>query len=131
MRKQELKKIYWAIVEGKVMPETGTLKHKLAHGSHRATVSKDGKEAILHYKVIDQINTHSVVEIELQTGRYHQIRVQFSAIGHPVVGDTKYGAKTKLAKEAIALHHMKLEFCHPVTKELMVILCPAPKVTIH
>lgn len=130
MRGQELKKIYWAIVEGKVVPEEGTLKHRLAHESHRATVCKDGKEALLHYKVIDHIKSHSVVEIELQTGRYHQIRAQFSAIGHPVVGDTKYGAKTKLAKEAIALHHMQLEFSHPVTKEPIVIVCPAPKVLL-
>lgn len=130
MRKQELKKTYWALVEGIVEPKEKTLKHTLLHESHRAVVDKAGKEAILHYKVVAQQNGTTTVFIQLQTGRYHQIRAQFSAIGHPVVGDSKYGAKTKLAKERIALHHMKLEFLHPVTKEPVAIDSPPPDIKL-
>lgn len=128
MRNQELDKTYWALVEGLVEPKEKTLKHTLLHESHKAVVHKSGKEAILHYTVIAQQNGNSSLAIKLQTGRYHQIRAQFSAIGHPVVGDTKYGAKKKLAEERIALHHMRLEFLHPVTKEPVVIDSPPPDI---
>jgi len=130
MRKHEIKKTYWTIVEGRVVPKEKTLIHNLLHESHRAVVAKSGKEARLHYKVLEEKKNYTVVEIELHTGRYHQIRAQFSAIGHPVVGDKKYGAKSSLAKDTIALHHMRLSFTHPVTKEEIVVNCPPPKISL-
>lgn len=116
MREGRIKKTYYAKVEGKLPDQAGTLKHSLLHDDHRArVVSQGGKLAILHYKVSER----GVVEIQLETGRYHQIRCQFSAIGCPIVGDKKYGSRTAYREDAIALHHGKLEFIHPVTKELV------------
>jgi len=116
MREHKLKKTYLALVEGRVEPEKGTLKHNLSHDEFKAQVAKEGKPAILHYKVMRYENKQTLVEIELETGRYHQIRAQFQAVGHPVVGDKKYFAKTAFFQDHIALHHKTLSFIHPVTK---------------
>ncbi len=110
MRKKECEKTYLAKVEG-TLPPKGTLVHHLSHGNFRAVVDREGKEAILHYKV----RPDGLLEIILETGRYHQIRAQFSAIGHPIVGDEKYGSLTK--SPAIALQHYRFVFPHPITKE--------------
>lgn len=114
MREKKLKKIYRARVEG-IVEETGTLKHFLTHGEYRALIDPNGKEAILHFERLEIFGDNSHVEIELETGRYHQIRAQFSAIGHPILGDQKYGAKKR--QENIALHHYKLQFPHPISKQ--------------
>lgn len=116
MRQHKIKKTYVAICEGKIEPQEGTLEHLLLHEEHKATVDKAGKPAILHYKVIGSYKEHSIVEIELVTGRYHQIRVQFQAIGHPILGDKKYKSCHPYKGEAIALHHKRLAFMHPVTQ---------------
>lgn len=108
MRKKQIKKTYIAKVEGD-LPSDRTLRHYLLHGDHCAVIDESGKEAILHYiKRVD-----GLVEIDLETGRYHQIRAQFSAIGHPVVGDEKYGSKTKT--KTMHLQHTKICFPHPIT----------------
>lgn len=112
-RNRAIKKFYLARIEGEP-PAKGTLRHHLIHGDHRALLDPNGKEAILHYKQLE----NGSLEIELVTGRYHQIRAQFAAIGHPLIGDTKYGATQK--QEHIALHHHRLELGHPTTKELLV-----------
>lgn len=114
MRQKKLKKIYHAWVEG-ITEEEGTLRHFLTHGEFRALIDPNGKEAILHFKRLKTRGNSSLVEIELETGRYHQIRAQFAAIGHPVIGDQKYGAKQK--KEKIALYHHQMTFSHPISKE--------------
>ena len=119
MREGKIKKTYVAICEGKLDPKEATLKHNLLHKSHRAEVSKEGKPCILHYKVSEYTKDTSIVSVELVTGRYHQIRAQFSAIGHPILGDSKYDSKMPYKRDTIALHHKKLEFIHPVTKELV------------
>ena len=121
MREGEYEKQYEALVEGKVSPEVGTLEHYLIHGDHKAIIAKasnkEAKKSVLHYKVVAIEGTTSRLTIRLETGRYHQIRAQFAAIGHPVVGDTLYGAKTSSPESGIMLHHAALTFCHPVTKE--------------
>lgn len=121
MRNQELKKTYLALVEGKVEPASGTLIHSLLHDRHRALVSKEGKKAILHYKVLREQASKSLVEVQLETGRYHQIRAQFSASRHPIVGDLKYGAKVRFRENCIALHHWQLSFTHPITLQTITI----------
>lgn len=119
-RAQEIERIYWAEVEGILAHREARLKHYLIHGEHRAHVGKqtdkEAKLAVLHY-VVEEFNAHSTfVSIELETGRYHQIRAQFSAIGHPILGDTRYGSKHKTT-EGIHLHSWQLFFQHPVTAE--------------
>ncbi len=119
MREQKIEKTYFAWLEGNLPQAEETLEHYLFHDEHKARVVNpshpEAKLARLHYMQIDQINGRTLVEIRLETGRYHQIRAQFAAIGCPILDDAKYGSSSK--KEQIALHHGKLRFQHPVTKE--------------
>ncbi len=123
MRSKETKKIYLAHVEGALSKSEGVLENYLIHDEYHATVvdanTKDAKLARLHYRVIGRDKDLSLVEIVLETGRYHQIRAQFAALGCPIVGDVKYGSKTPWKKEAIALHHQSLQIPHPITHALM------------
>lgn len=114
MRQKQIRKVYHALVEGS-LPQKGILEHQLVHGDFRAYVDPKGKKAVLQYRVLEQTRNECLVEIELHTGRYHQIRAQFSAMGHPIVGDAKYGSREK--SEVLALHHTQLSLFHPVTKE--------------
>ncbi len=116
MRQRKIEKTYFAWIEG-VLPQEGTLEHYLVHDEYRARVvdrsHPKGKLARLRYFQIEK----SLVEIHLETGRYHQIRAQFAYIGCPIVGDQKYGSTLQWKKkEGIALHHGRLKFLHPVTK---------------
>jgi 23S rRNA pseudouridine1911/1915/1917 synthase len=120
MRERKIKKIYHALVEGKLPEDQGKLVHSLVHGSFRAEVSRDGKESILEYRVLKQERGVTLLEINLITGRYHQIRAQLSAIGCPILGDEKYGSKKSWPK-GIALHHSEMRFEHPVTKESLML----------
>lgn len=119
MRKKEIHKVYLAWVEG-VVPECGTLENFLSRGEFRAFESTSGKKAVLHFKRLKIQKNRSLVEVVLETGRYHQIRLQFSLLGHPICGDQKYGAKEK--SEKIALHHVQLTFPHPIQKHFLTIL---------
>lgn len=123
IREKQSKKIYTALVEGKTPAEEGTLEHYLKHEEYFASVSnsKDpqAKLARLHYKVVRSYRSFSLLEIVLETGRYHQIRAQFAAVGCPIVGDLKYGSRHKSPNGLIALHHSHLEIVHPVTHVLM------------
>ena len=120
MRERKITKIYHALVDGELPSEQGRLVHHLIHGSFRAEVSREGKESILDYQVLKREKGATLLEINLITGRYHQIRAQLSAIGCPVLGDEKYGSK-RTWKKGIALHHSEMRFEHPVTKESLVL----------
>jgi 23S rRNA pseudouridine1911/1915/1917 synthase len=121
-RNQEIQRIYIAEVEGILSIKEGKLTHYLTHGDHRANLAKstdpEAKLAKLTYCVIGTHKESTLVSIELETGRYHQIRAQFSASGHPIVGDQRYGSKRGDGKK-IHLHCAKLRFEHPVTKEIL------------
>jgi 23S rRNA pseudouridine1911/1915/1917 synthase len=120
MRNRKIIKIYHALVDGDLPAKQGRLVHHLIHGSFRAEISKEGKESSLDYQVLKREKGATLLEINLITGRYHQIRAQLSAIGCPVLGDEKYGSK-KTWKKGIALHHSEMRFEHPVTRELLVL----------
>lgn len=128
MREKEIHKTYIALIEGQPPAEEGVLEHYLIHDEHRATLSHakhpQAKCARLHYKVLSRKNQSTLVEVALETGRYHQIRLQFSAIGCPVVGDKKYGSKSAWKKEGIALHHAKMSCKHPTTAEMLLFESP-------
>lgn len=119
-RNREVEKVYVAQVEGVMPASSGTLEHYLRHDHHRAAVShaKDpsAKLARLHYRVISCSHSQSKVEIQLETGRYHQIRAQLAAIGHPIIGDAKYGSKRAYPALGIALCHCRLSIRHPTTQ---------------
>lgn len=118
VRDRKIKRTYVALVQGHLSKKQGKLCDYLVHGSHRALVVKKddpvAKEALLTYKVIESKQNGDLIEICLITGRYHQIRAQFSHIRHPIVGDQKYGADGSGKK--ICLHQMKISFLHPTLK---------------
>jgi 23S rRNA pseudouridine1911/1915/1917 synthase len=127
MREHQIQKTYVALCEGQITPSEGTLEHLLEHDDHKARISKSGKKAILHYKVVATTPTYSQVTINLITGRYHQIRAQFQAIHHPILGDKKYGSKLPFPEDTIALHHQTLSLTHPVTGAHLEITAKLPK----
>lgn len=116
MRERKMEKIYEAWVEGSPKEDQGVLKHRLRHGSFRAEISPEGKEAVLEYRVLKREKHRSHLRVVLHTGRYHQIRAQLAAIGCPILGDTKYGSSVSW-KLGIALYAKELFFTHPVTQE--------------
>lgn len=128
MKTKELKKEYLAIAKGILKSKSDTLNFPIARkeGSIiERTVSSDGDSAITHYDVVKEFNNLSLVHIVLETGRTHQIRVHFSHIGHPILGDTLYGSPSKLINRQ-ALHSYKLTFIHPVTKKVVSLEAPLP-----
>ncbi len=120
IRSLECKKEYYALVEGIVEPKQATLEHTLIHGDHKAHVDPKGKKALLSYTVVHSEKGKTLLHIDLKTGRYHQIRAQLAAIGHPIVGDKKYGSNIPLFGDSIALQHYQLTIEHPVKKESLV-----------
>jgi 23S rRNA pseudouridine1911/1915/1917 synthase len=121
MRERSIQKTYYALVEGIPPIPEAVLENLLIHDSYHARVvehqEKGAKEAKLFYRVLKTEEGLSFLEIELYTGRYHQIRAQLSFIGCPILGDAKYGSKRSYPLEGIALHHGRLSFPHPVSQE--------------
>ena len=126
------KKHYRAIVLGKLKEEHTTLVHYLRkEKSLRATVfpreTPTAKRSELSYKVINSLEKKSLLEVSPSTGRFHQIRAQMAFIGHPIMGDVKYGAPEPLPNQEIALYAHKLVFSHPVSNEEITVTAPEPK----
>jgi 23S rRNA pseudouridine1911/1915/1917 synthase len=137
-RQKTTKKIYQALVEGVPQPQQTSLKHYLRkEKSLKATVfprpTPHAKEALLDYEVIETLSNTSLLDVHLRTGRFHQIRAQLSFIGHPIVGDKKYGAHSVLPEGQIALYAHRLIFKHPISKEEVSIQSPPPSIwsTFH
>jgi 23S rRNA pseudouridine1911/1915/1917 synthase len=131
IRRRDCRKIYHALVEGQPPEPAAELVHWLRHEAHRAGVCREGdtgaQRAVLRYKTLEAAEPYSLLEIDLQTGRYHQIRAQLAAIGCPVAGDWKYGATGSDAQRSgIALHHRLLQVVHPTTRETLAIRAPYP-----
>ena len=141
---REIKKKYIALVHGWLKQDHGTVTSSISRDSVRrirmTTRGRGGRDAITHYKVLQRIDSPfgklSLVELKIDTGRTHQIRVHLSSLGHPVVGDTLYGAPRELTakgapKQVISLprnflHAAALEFSHPRTGQLHSLLAPLP-----
>jgi 23S rRNA pseudouridine1911/1915/1917 synthase len=125
-----IQRSYVAEVEGILSQKVGKLDHYLVHGEHRALIGKKSDEGAKHARLYFQVKRFkehtTIVDVDLETGRYHQIRAQFSAIGHPVVGDKRYGAKAYDEGKSIHLHSAELHFTHPVTQEMQDFVSPAP-----
>ena len=119
IKDRTFKKTYYAVVEGK-LEKKGIFKDNLLKDTKTniVKVDKRGKEAILNYELVDYQDNLSLVKINLQTGRSHQIRVQFSSRNHALYGDNKYNKNAKTGQQ-IALFAQKIEFTHPTTKEEM------------
>ena len=133
LREGEISKTYWAVVENMPQIEEGELRHWIlrdgkTNRSHVYASPKNGaKEARLKYRMLCRSDRYTLLEVELLTGRHHQIRAQLSKIGCPIKGDLNYGAKRSNPGGGISLHSRKVEFLHPVRKEQVSITAPAPK----
>lgn len=132
-RNGEVKKTYWAIVKECPKETEGELVHFLvrnekqnkSYASDKAV--KDGKQAILHYKLIGHSLHYYLLEVDLKTGRHHQIRCQLAKMGCPIKGDLKYGFPRSNPDGSICLHARSVEFVHPVSKELIRLTAPLPE----
>lgn len=133
LRDKSIKKTYWAVIKDTPEKQQDTLIHYLIKNpkNNKSTAFKteneDRKKAVLHYKVLKNLDNYSLLEIDLETGRHHQIRCQLASIGHPIKGDLKYGFKRSNVDGGINLHARKIEFIHPVSKEIIKIECNLPK----
>lgn len=131
LRDKKTEKTYLAIVEGTLTNKHAVLEHFIVHDDFHASISDQNnpaaKKAILEYKVLKEIAGGTLLEIKLHTGRYHQIRVQLSAIGHPIWGDEKYGSHHTLnLPGVIALHHVTFSLPHPITDLPQTFQAPLP-----
>ena len=132
LRDKKINKTYWAIVKGCPKKEKDTLINFLKKNpkNNKSSVYhheiSGSKRAVLHYQVIKKLDNYSLLEIDLETGRHHQIRTQLSAIGFPIKGDLKYGFNRSNKDGSIHLHARKIEFIHPVSKEQISLIAPTP-----
>jgi len=132
-KNHEIKKTYWAIVKETPKEREGTLRHYLYRNEKQnksyalEAPRVDAKEAVLSYKVIAKSDNYSLLEINLETGRHHQIRCQLAKIGCPIKGDLKYGFARSNPDGGISLHARRVEFIHPVSKENIDIIAPVPE----
>lgn len=124
------KKTYWAIIKNYPDNEQGTLEHWLVRNTKQnksyAHIKEvpNSKKAILDYQILKKLNNYYLLEIDLKTGRHHQIRAQLSAIKCPIKGDLKYGFDRSNKNGSIHLHARSLEFLHPVGKKLISLIAP-------
>ena len=125
-------KTYWAVVKNKPVKSQDKLVHYIKRNEKNNTSKAhlnevpDCKLASLEYKIIKELTNYTALEIELHTGRHHQIRAQLAAIGSPIKGDLKYGFDRSNPDGGIHLHARKLSFTHPVSKEAITIIAPTP-----
>ncbi|MBI9041606.1 RluA family pseudouridine synthase [Lutibacter sp.] len=132
LRNKEVNKTYWAVVKN--LPNkleetlTGFLRKNPKNNKSTSYSSEieGSKKAILHYKVIKSLDNYHLLEVDLETGRHHQIRCQLAAIGSPIKGDLKYGFDRSNKDASIHLHARKIEFIHPVTKENISLVAQTP-----
>ncbi len=131
-RKGEVKKTYWAMVQTPPAEPEGTLTNWLVRNEkqNKSYVYDhevpNAKKAILKYKTVGQTEHYTLLEVNLLTGRHHQIRCQLSAIGCPIKGDLKYGARRSNPDGSISLLSRTVEFIHPVSKENISVVSPLP-----
>ena len=132
-RDGEVHKTYWAVVQNKPEEDEGTLEHWLVRNEEKNksfAYSREvprSKKAILKYRLIGQSERYYLLEVNLLTGRHHQIRCQLAAMGCPIKGDLKYGAKRSNPDGSISLLAHRLDFIHPVSKEHIVVESPLPQ----
>ena len=132
-KEKDAKKTYWAIVKNAPPKQEDTLVHFMKRNTKQnksyAYIKEvpESKKAILHYRILKKLENYYLLEIDLETGRHHQIRSQLSAIGCPIKGDLKYGFDRSNKDASINLHARKLVFEHPVKKEELEIIAAPPQ----
>ncbi|MDR2149086.1 MAG: RluA family pseudouridine synthase [Tannerella sp.] len=132
-RNGEVKKTYWAIVKNRPARDEAELTHWLVRNEKQNksyaydTEKPNAQKAVLHYRLIGTSDNYFLLEIDLKTGRHHQIRSQLAKIGSPIKGDLKYGFDRSNPDGGISLHARSASFIHPVSKEQIDIVAPAPE----
>lgn len=135
-RTADVHKTYWAITKNRPEEPEGTLTHWLVRNEKQNksyaydTEKPNAKKAVLHYKLLAESDNYNLMEINLMTGRHHQIRCQMAHIGCPIKGDLKYGAKRSNIDGSISLLARKIKFVHPVSKEQITVVAPLPDDTL-
>ncbi|MDF1516329.1 MAG: RNA pseudouridine synthase [Lutibacter sp.] len=133
LRDKKVNKTYWAVVKNKPAKDADTISSYLIKNPKNNkstsynTEIEGSKKAVLHYKILKSLDNYHLLEVDLETGRHHQIRCQLSAIGSPIKGDLKYGFDRSNKDASIHLHAHKIEFTHPVSNEMISIVAPTPK----
>lgn len=131
-KNSEVKKTYWAVVKNRPPEEEGELVNYLIRNekqnkSYAYDTEKPGsKKAILHYRLIGHSQNYYLLEVDLKTGRHHQIRCQLAKMGCPIKGDLKYGSPRSNPDGSICLHARSVRFVHPVSKEVIAVEAPVP-----
>lgn len=135
LKQHSINRVYHAIVCGRMKETEGTIEGAIGRDKKdrkKMAITPDGKEAVTHYKVIQQFDKYTYVRCKLETGRTHQIRVHMASIGHPLLGDEVYGSKAKqFHLQGQCLHAKTLGFVHPVTKEYIEVDSPLPAYFLH
>ena len=132
-KNSEIKKTYWAIVKECPKQEEAELTHYLVRNEKQnksyayAEEVKNSKKAVLHYKLIARSDNYYLLEVDLKTGRHHQIRCQLAKMGSPIKGDLKYGAPRSNPDGSMCLHARSVKFIHPVSKEWIELEAPVPE----
>ena len=129
-RNGEVKKTYWAIVKECPKETEGELVHYLVRNEKQNKSYKEikkTKKAVLHYKLIGHSQNYYLLEVDLKTGRHHQIRCQLAKMGCPIKGDLKYGSPRSNPDGSICLHARTVQFVHPVSKEMIRLTAPVPE----
>ncbi|MBW1778144.1 MAG: RNA pseudouridine synthase [Deltaproteobacteria bacterium] len=131
IRDRRVRKGYLAVVEGRVASPSGALSHCIEYEKRRRrpkeSTQTSVREARLSFRVLEATGNRSLLRIDLETGRKHQIRIQLARIGHPVAGDVRYGASTPLLFRRIALFSKEIAFQHPTRQEKIVLSSPLPE----
>ena len=132
-QEKTIKKTYWALVAELPTEDTGRLRHYILKNSEKnksyafPKPRNGAKEAILNYRLVSGLKNYFMLEVDLETGRHHQIRCQLAKIGCPIRGDLKYGFPRSNKDGSISLHARKIEFEHPVKKEPITIIASTPE----
>lgn len=131
LKDKTLSRVYIALVSGRINHDTGTIDAPIGRDKNdrkkMAVTDENSKEAITHFKVLERYKSTTLLELKLETGRTHQIRVHMAYINHPVVGDPVYGYKKDVTLFGQMLHAKKIGFYHPVLKKNMTFECSVPK----
>jgi 23S rRNA pseudouridine1911/1915/1917 synthase len=128
-RERMVTKTYWALVQGRLPKQTGEFRFPIFDAGSHARISRDGKPAITRWRVRRRFASTTEVEVDLETGRYNQIRLHFAHAGHPLVGERKYarGKDDPLRAKRVALHAERIAFPHPAGSAAVDVTAPLPK----
>ena len=136
LKNRQIRKLYWLFISNKFKTNEGKIEgwfkknKKINKSFFSKEEAKDSKYGSLKYRIIEKLDKYLKIEVDLETGRHHQIRCSFSEIGFPILGDLKYGSKRSIKDGGIYLHSREVNFIHPVTKKKIIITAEPPKLTL-